>query len=132
MTRVALNIRFALISTVLVLLPSLALAQYGASLQGTVTDKSGAVVSGATVTATNQATGVSRNTVTGESGFYRIAGLAPGQYHVDVEAPSFKKSSKSNVSVLSETVNGANITMETGSASESVTVTASGGGELKA
>lgn len=131
MTRVALNIRFALISTVLVLLPSLALAQYGASLQGTVTDKSGAVVSGATVTATNQATGVSRNTVTGESGFYRIAGLAPGQYHVDVEAPSFKKSSKSNVSVLSETANGANITMETGSASESVTVTASGGGELQ-
>jgi len=130
MTRVALSIRFVLLSIV-VSFSSFALAQYGASLEGTVTDKSGAVVAGATVTVINQATGVRRNTVTGESGFYRIAGLAPGQYHVDVEAPSFKKSSKSNVTVLSESVNGASVTMETGSASESVTVTASGAGDLQ-
>src|SRR5882762_222261 len=131
MTRIALSIRLLTLSTTLALSSSFALAQYGASLEGTVTDKSGAVVAGATVTVTNQATGVSRNTVTGESGFYRIAGLAPGQYHVDVEAPSFKKSSRSNVTVLSENVNGANITMETGSASESVIVTATGGGDLQ-
>ena len=121
-------VRALLLSTILFFLTSSALAQYGASLQGTITDKSGAVVAGATVTITNQATGVSRNTVTGDSGFYRITGLAPGGYHVDVEAASFKKSSRSNVVVLSETVNGANVTLETGSASETVTVTAEIGG----
>ncbi len=117
-------VRALLLSAILCFLTSSALAQYGASLEGTVTDKSGAVVAGATVTIRNQATGVSRSSVTGDSGFYRITGLAPGNYHMEVEAASFKKSSRSNVTVLSETVNGANMTMETGSASESVTVTA--------
>jgi len=45
---------------VVFLLVCTAWAQYGASLQGTVTDQSGAVVSGANVTATNEATGLSR------------------------------------------------------------------------
>jgi hypothetical protein len=117
-------VRLLMLSAIFCFLTSSALAQYGASLEGTVTDKTGAVVSGATVTIRNQATGVSRSSVTGDSGFYRITGLAPGNYHMEVEAASFKKSSRSNVTVLSETVNGANMTMETGSASESVTVTA--------
>src|SRR5882757_6502008 len=107
MSHVALSARLVLILTILTLVSSSALAQYGASLQGTVTDKSGAVVPGAAVTITNQATGVSRNAVTGDSGFYRITGLAPGLYHVEAEGNGFKKSSKSNVPVLSETVNGA-------------------------
>jgi Carboxypeptidase regulatory-like domain/TonB dependent receptor len=111
-------------------LTAAALAQYGASLQGTVTDNTGAVVPGAAVTVTNQATGVSRNAVTGDSGFYRIAGLAPGGYHVEAEATGFKKSSKSNVAVLSETVNGADVTLEIGSVSETVVVTA-GAGDLQ-
>jgi Carboxypeptidase regulatory-like domain/TonB dependent receptor len=120
-------VRALLLSTILFLLTASAFAQYGASLQGTVTDKSGAVVAGAKVAIINQATGVSRNTVTGDSGFYRITGLAPGNYHMDVEAVSFKKSTRSNVAVLSETVNGADIILETGSASETVNVTASAG-----
>jgi hypothetical protein len=107
-------VRALLLSTILFFLTSSALAQYGASLEGTVTDKSGAVVAGAMVTITNQATGVSRNSVTGDS------------------AASFKKSSKANVDVLAEAVNAANVTLETGSASETVTVTATaGGGELE-
>jgi len=50
------------------------ISQYGAAVEGTVADPSGAVVPGARVTATNEATGVSRTTVTGGAGFYRIAG----------------------------------------------------------
>jgi len=95
-------------------------------LEGTVTDKSGAVVPGAKVTITDEATGVSRNTVTGGSGFYRIAGLPPGKYKVEVEATSFKKSTQTGVEVIGEAVNAANVTLETGSASESVTVIAGG------
>jgi len=44
-------------------------AQFGASIQGTVVDKSGGVVTGATVTVTNQDTGASKTTVTGDTGF---------------------------------------------------------------
>jgi hypothetical protein len=131
MARTALSIRFLLISTILVLVSSSALAQYGASLEGTVTDKSGAVVAGANVTVTNQATGVSRNTVTGESGFYRITGLPPGTYTVAVDAGGFKKNSTPNVEVIAEAVNGANVALQTGSASETVTVTAATSEDLQ-
>src|SRR6266481_5515791 len=105
MRRPSLAVHVALLIVNIVALTALAQAQYGASLEGTVTDKSGAVVGGATVTITNQATGVSRNSVTGDSGFYRITGLPPGKYTVDVDAPSFKKSSTPNVDVAAEAVN---------------------------
>src|SRR6266851_1130788 len=124
MARITLSIRFLLISTILTFVSSSALAQYGASLEGTVTDKSGAVVSGATVTISNQATGISRNSVTGASGFYRITGLPPGIYTVAADANGFKKSSTPNVVVAAEVDNGADETLQTGSASETVTVTA--------
>jgi hypothetical protein len=129
MTRTALSSRFLLILiltltlAVLMFASSVALAQYGASLEGTVTDKSGAVIPGATVTITEQATGVVHSAVTGPSGFYRISELPPGSYKVDVEAASFKKSSKSDVQVGSEAASAANVTLENGSASETVTVT---------
>ncbi len=109
-------------STILLLLTSCAWAQYGASIQGTVLDKSGATVSGANVTVTNQATGVSRDTVSGESGFYRIPGLTPGAYKVDVEAATFKKQTTPDVIVSAETTKGLDVTLEPGPAQESVTV----------
>src|SRR5580658_4145161 len=112
-----------LISTMLLLLTASAFAQFGASIQGTVTDKSGAVVSGANVTVTDQATGVSHGAVADASGFYRINELPPGKYRVDVQATSFKKSSRSDVEVSAEQPTPVNITMDTGSANETVTVT---------
>ena len=120
-------VRALLFSTILFFLTASAFAQYGASLEGTVADKSGAVVAGASVTATNQATGVSRNTVSGESGSYRISGLSPGRYKVDVEATGFKKTSTPNIDVHAEAVNSANVTLQTAGASETVTVTANAG-----
>src|SRR5260370_7012029 len=95
----SLAVNVALLTVSIVALTALVQAQYGASLEGTITDKSGAVVGGATVTITNQATGVSRNSVTGDSGFYRITGLPPGRYKVDVDAASFNKTSTPNVDV---------------------------------
>jgi hypothetical protein len=116
-------VRALLISTVIFFMCSFALAQFGASIQGTVSDKSGAVVSGANVTITEQATGVSHSTVTDASGFYRINELPPGVYRVDVQAGNFKKSSKSDVEVSAERPTPVNVTLDTGSASETVTVT---------
>lgn len=105
----------------LVTLP--AVAQYGASVQGTVTDKSGAVVPGATVTVTNQATGVVSSTKTTEAGFYRIAALPPGLYNVEVNASTFKKTTAKDVEVKAEAVRGLNLTVEVGGTQEKVEVT---------
>jgi hypothetical protein len=62
-----------------------------ADLIGTVSDPSGAVVAGATVTARNPATGLSRNVTTGSDGSYQFIALPPGDYEITVEAATFKK-----------------------------------------
>jgi hypothetical protein len=119
-----LDRRFAVVTLLAItLLAGVAHAQFGASVQGTVTDKSGAVVSGATVTVTEQATGVSHSSVSDASGFYRINELPPGKYRVDVAAASFEKSTQSDVDVSAERPTPVNVTLKTGSNAETVTVT---------
>lgn len=60
------------------------------SIQGTVTDPSGAVVPGANIKITNKATGQVVSTTTSSSGTYNSGGLIPGEYSVRVEAKGFK------------------------------------------
>src|SRR5207248_1653513 len=60
------------------------------SLQGLVTDNSGAVITGAKVTLTNQGTNVSLNTTTNETGNYSFPLIAVGDYTVKCEMPGFK------------------------------------------
>jgi hypothetical protein len=67
-----------------------------ADLVGTVTDPNGAVVPGATVTAKNTATGISRSVTTNSNGSYQILGLPPGNYDISAEAATFKKTVISN------------------------------------
>ncbi len=61
-------------------------------ISGTVTDPSGAVVSGATVTITNTATQAKRTTTTNATGAYTILNLPPASYELDVSAPGFAQS----------------------------------------
>src|SRR5271154_5206538 len=105
-------VRTLLVSAVCLLLTSFALAQYNASLEGTVTDKTGAVVAGASVTITEQATGITHAAVSGAAGFYRVTGLPPGKYKIEVGASNFKKSTRSDVDVNAETANAANVVLE--------------------
>ena len=60
-----------------------------ASLSGLLTDPSGAIVVGAQVTATNQATQVSRTTVTDHSGYYTFVGMPVGVYDISVNQSGF-------------------------------------------
>src|SRR5215831_15236057 len=64
-------------------------AQFSSSLQGTVTDTTGAVVPGVTITATNTDTGVSTTSTSGPQGDYRVVSLAPGPYEVTATAKGF-------------------------------------------
>ena len=64
-------------------------AQSTATLTGTVTDPTGAVVPGAQVTAHESATGLDRTVPTDSAGLYTLPSLAPGEYRLQVTAPGF-------------------------------------------
>jgi len=106
-------------------------AQFNATIQGTVTDPSGAVVAGATVTATNQATDVARSTQTTGEGFYRIAGLPPGVYSVTVKAGTFTDHTDRDIQVQAEEPRGWNVQLAAAGTTQTVEVTASGVAELQ-
>jgi len=108
-----------------------AAAQFNATIQGTVTDPSGAVVAGATVTATNQGTGVPKTAKTTADGFYRIAGLPPGVYTVTVEAASFATRTDRDVQVQAEEPRGWNVQLAAAATSQTVEVNATGAVELQ-
>jgi hypothetical protein len=72
-------------------LPALAQARSSsADLTGTVSDPSKSPVPGATVVATNIATGLARNGVTDANGVYRIPLLPPGEYEVKIQINGFR------------------------------------------
>ena len=70
------------------------------SINGQVTDSSGAVLPGVTVTATNADTGQTRSAVTDSKGEYSLNLLPPGRYRVDAELAGLGKTSAPNVTVL--------------------------------
>jgi outer membrane receptor protein involved in Fe transport len=94
------------------------------SISGTVRDTTGGFLPGATVTITNNATGLVRSTTTDGNGFYRVAGLDPGTYSVKLELQGFKVIENREVPVPptgETTFDGA---LELGALTESVDVTA--------
>src|SRR4029077_3112002 len=93
--------RFFCASALILLMSAVALhAQTtNGSIQGTVTDPSGATVSGATVTGRNLDTGLTPATTTTDGGIYPLPNLPPGRYSVAVEAPNMKKYSREGVTV---------------------------------
>lgn len=99
-----------------------AAAQNNATLQGTVTDPSGAAVPGANVTVADQATGAVHQTQTTNTGFYQVAQLLPGQYTVTIEKTGFQKSETTNVTVLAEQFRGLDVVLQVGGATQTVTV----------
>ncbi|HKF25073.1 MAG TPA: carboxypeptidase-like regulatory domain-containing protein, partial [Candidatus Acidoferrum sp.] len=101
----------------------MAAAQYRASIQGTVTDAQGSVVSGATVTLTNQETNLSQTATTNENGYYSFNALPPSRYTITVEKTGFKKKVLQDVGLVAEQVNGVSIQLEVGEVTTAVTVT---------
>src|SRR3989304_5610342 len=74
----------------LVLAPSVVWAQSTAQINGTVTDQSGAVLPGVEVTATQTDTGITRATVTNETGSYILPSVPVGPYRLEAALPGFR------------------------------------------
>src|SRR5437867_12807552 len=91
------------------------------TLLGTVTDATGAVVIGATVTVKNEGTNFERTMVTDENGDYRIAGLEVGNYQVSVTAPGFKMFVRTMVDLNSSQIKRVDAALEVEEASSTVT-----------
>jgi Carboxypeptidase regulatory-like domain/TonB-dependent Receptor Plug Domain len=92
-------------------------------ISGTVFDQTGAVVPGATVIITDLGTQKTTTLTTSESGSYSIRSLEPVTYSVRVEAQGFKRAILESVKVDTATVATVNVTLETGTVGETVTIT---------
>jgi len=104
---------------------AIATAQVGGSgtIQGTVTDPSGAVVAGATVTAANVETGVQTSRKTTEAGFFVLTPLQPGEYTVTVKAEGFQTLTQQHLVVIALGTVGLNPKLQLGTSSQSIVVT---------
>jgi outer membrane receptor protein involved in Fe transport len=98
--------------------------QGSVTIFGTVTDASGAAVSGATVTVLSTETGAARQTMSSVDGGYVISQLPIGLYSVSAEATGFKKFVLGNIRVAVDENRRVNIELQVGAITESVTVQA--------
>jgi hypothetical protein len=112
---------------ILSLAPAITLAQSAgtASVQGSVSDPTGAAVSNAKVTLTNSERGTSRTTVTDGAGLYSLPNLPVGSYSLAIEAPTFQGYTQKGVLEVGNNIQ-INAVLTIGSSSEHVEVQASG------
>jgi hypothetical protein len=94
------------------------------SIVGTVTDPSGAVIPGVSITVRNVDTGIQSTTVTDSVGNYTVAQLPPGRYQVDAEMAGFKKFVRQNVTLEMTRQLRIDIPLETGATTETINVAA--------
>jgi hypothetical protein len=96
----------------------------GGTITGTITDATGAVVPSANIQVTNSATGVEYKIGASTTGNYTLANLPAGTYALAVDAAGFKKFERPNLIVaVAETIR-VDVTLEVGSAAETVSVSA--------
>src|SRR5215831_6976629 len=95
-----------------------------ATVFGTVTDASGAVISGARVTLLNQSTGLKRDATTDLLGQYRIAGLPIGNYSARVEKEGFQTQVREGIALTSASDTMMNMPLTVGDLKQQVTVSA--------
>ncbi|MGC2246951.1 MAG: carboxypeptidase-like regulatory domain-containing protein, partial [Terriglobales bacterium] len=93
-TRKVLLVAFALLCFGL---SPLVYGQANGSLSGTVADKTGGVITGATVKITSQATGLERDTKTDDSGHYLVPLLPVSMYTIHVEAQGFQTTEQKDI-----------------------------------
>jgi hypothetical protein len=119
-------VQFGLLLFCMSLFSGLVHAQGFGKIVGTVTDPSGAVIAGARVTATEVGKGFSRTATTDSSGYYVLDSLRPAQYDLNLEAAGFHAFDQKGVTLLADQTLTANVNMQVGVVSETVSVTSGG------
>ena len=121
---VAVFIQFCLICLCLLFsAPRVAFGQrINGAILGTVTDATGATVPAATVSITEEATSVTRQFTTDDSGNYSAPQLPPGTYDVSVTKQGFSVAKKTGVTVLVDSTARVDLTLRPGSVNQTVTV----------
>ncbi len=99
------------------------LAQVNASIEGTIQDKSGAVIPGVLVTVRNQETGVARTVTTDDHGYYRVLSLPVGPYDVSAEKDGFRRNLQTGIHLVVGQVAIVNLELEVGEVQQEVMVT---------
>ena len=122
-TRATRTTALVLFVTALVLLPAIASAQT-AEMRGQVTDSSGGVLPGVTVTIRQEATGVERTVVTDDQGGFRVPALQPGPYVVESTLVGFGSDVQKAVLTVGQVAD-LRITLTVGTVQESVEVVGS-------
>ncbi len=109
---------------VLALLVALATAQSTSSLNGNVSDPSGAKVPGARITLTDASTGLQRTTTSNAAGLYQFLDVPPGSYRLQATATGFASYSASDVTLVVKTPSTVNIQFQVAGVATSVQVEA--------
>ena len=117
-------LRIVLLVIATFFLTTLAHAQYRTSIQGVVTDPTGAVVPGATLTLTNPATGEKWVRTSDPAGVFNFNALAAAPFRLEVEAKGFEKKVLDNLVLVPEQPNAVNVQLELGSEATTVNVSA--------
>jgi Carboxypeptidase regulatory-like domain/TonB dependent receptor-like, beta-barrel len=126
MRRPSLAVHVALLICSIVAFTAVVQAQYRTSIQGVVTDPTGAVIPGATLTLTNPATNQKQVRTSDGAGVFNFNALpAAARFHLEVEAKGFQKKVLDNVDLISDQANALNVQLELGTQSQTVTVDAS-------
>jgi hypothetical protein len=94
----------------------------GATLSGTVTDASGAVIPNAQISIKNVATGVIRDVTADAAGFYTAPNLLPGTYGVTVTAPGFSTQARTGITLTVGAEQSLNISMKVGQITQTINV----------
>jgi hypothetical protein len=94
-----------------------------AQVTGRVSDQSGAVLVGAEITITNQQTGLTRNAVSNDEGYFTILYLPPGQYRIEAKMDGFKPIIRPDVTLNVDQVARLDFTLEVGGVTDTVTIT---------
>jgi len=97
-------------------------AQFSSSIEGTVTDSSGAIVPGAAVTIVNDATGATQTVATTGAGYYRFPALPGSTYTLRVSLEGFKTAVQAEILLQAAERKTVNVTLESGQLQEEVTV----------
>jgi hypothetical protein len=107
----------------LIALASSSWAQFGSGFQGTVTDKSGAIVPGVTIRVTNIDTGITREVVSSESGVYVVPSLNSGNYSIQATKEGFVTAKQDRLVLEPDLIRKVDFSLDVGNVHEIVEVT---------